>query len=349
MKKKLAQELNEYIFEQGSGFGPSLACLLNTYFKHKKVIHPENEEIIKSRLKGYKQIYENFIIPKFSNIIEGITSNSNINFPKTKKQISNQFMLRSFEDVRKKVRNSYDKQYSLDNITLNAMNSNQPMPTKNDYINFYFNNQLNHIFSYRFKLNKKIDGKIKNIIRSIKHKYLTEKLGENFYEDESTSKIKDYEKQIYRTIDKFIVEVCKDTNHYWNNYSNYHKKYNEKINKLMLADILGFSIVELDQKKAEENINNICYKLSNGSLNLKGFYIIDHRCDDHRERLNYLKPGGVHITLVDKGLSNYPLELHYLDHKSKVYDMFGPNAHFLYDQKGKIKTLSKEILDKNIS
>ncbi len=316
---ELSDILNEAVSEMGTGFGPSLIGMY--LFGPFGIKHSEKDKLLdlhfsKNSIKNLKErselieeIYSRTILPKTQNLVDILTGGI-ASFPDSFVKFENNFKVEPFENIRKIIKENYELQFGIDDITAESLSSNEEMRYKNDYVKFYFDKKHNFLFKFRFKKKKNAIDKY-----SIRYRALS-KSDKNKFGD-------------------FIAEVSIDTNEFWKNETleKYYKLYGKDLVNTMLADYCGFSIIDLNQKRAEKRMSILEKKAS--IYNYSGFNIVNRRFDDHRKRVDTQRPGGLHLTFVDKGQPNFPIEVQYMGIKSLMYDMFGPNKHSLYTLRGK--------------
>lgn len=310
--KSLENRLNLAIEELGSGFGPALVNLLIYGPIDKKIISSDNLEVLTSREKLIQSAYENLILPKRDKIITSLTDSS-VNVCKDKSKLFGKFQVEPFEKIREILKQSYRGDFPIDDLTLNGLNGSEPLP-ENNYVEFAKLNDI--LVAQRFK--KK--DKLKEKYQIIKQR--------NDLED--------------NLILEFILGVAENPLMFWNDIESYNVKYDKyylsncsdkKYTDLMLGDDFGLKIIDLNQNRSENSLE----KLSQLGINVKipGFDLISQRYDDHRYREKSFRPGGLHYTLTDKGLQNFPVEVQVQGIYSAILDLFGENAHRIYTSRGK--------------
>jgi len=129
------------------------------------------------------------------------------------------------------------------------------------------------------------------------------------------------------------VDISENDYTSWDKHNYYLNKYGEHTLNMMLGDFFGTKIVDMNQKHAESNMERL---VSIGpKINFHQFSVVNGRFKDHRERNKKYRPGGIHYTLVDKALPNYPIEVQFRTIKDECLNLFGENAHYLYGLNGK--------------
>lgn len=317
---ELEKKLNENVSERIDGLGPSIVALLlyspnETGLSEK--LTAENKEILENRFLEIEDTYQKKLLPKFSNLISSFISSS-LGFPTTRKEINEYFSRRSLDEIKSKLWDTWLNQYPLDEVTSNALSGD--VCRQIDFDNepfFYFNGKSGYIFSYRFKNGEKLKGKLKRKFEKLK-------------QEEDKSEIEAKNKLL-----EFAIEVTDDPYDFWSLYDVYEGKYGENITEMMLADFLGFKMINLDQKDGEKVMCEIKDRYNKNHLGVHGFDLVTERFDDHRWRAEEDRPGGLHFTVQDMGLLNYPVEVQYLTHRDFVMDLFGPNSHLRYENQGK--------------
>ena len=330
----LVDRLNNAISEINIGVGPSQTNLILHGPIDRNLISKENLDILKSNEKLFKDNYNNFIFPKIREIVRVITQD-NSDFPKTKKELDNVFKYRTPEEVRKKIRNSYKGQFELDSITDEHLFSDEKITHRsNKGKRFYFDENSEYIFSKRYKFREKIIKKLGikfgKMVRA-KNKHLFEKKQSRF------KKLYRITKGMIRAgkddVLDFAVNAVENNYNWWNNYSEYAKIYSEEELDMMLGDLFSIKITDLNQKRAEKNMDRIVRNYKKADFH--NFSLVEKRFDDHRWRNKEGRPGGIHCTLVDKMWITYPIEIHYLGIKDECANLFGEHADYLYELNGK--------------
>ena len=313
--KAFYTQLNGLIEDHGYIFGPSQLALIMYGPIDKSKIRKTTLAILKERESSIELNYRNNILPKIHQIVTPLT-NSKADFPK-KKDLESKLMVIPFEVIREEARHFFREygDFEMDIETKNNFLSNRKMKD-NEVVRFGFDFKHGFIFSTRTKQDQSTAKKITDKYTQLS---LTDK-----------SKFGD-----------FVLEVCKFPLDYWNEdcQEMMHNEFSEKLNRLMINDYLGLKIVEFNQKRAELNLERLSKEGPN--ILVKGFKGILRRFDDHREDKINKVPGGIHLTFVDSGHINYPIEIQYLDSESFILDLFGPNCHYLYTLRGKNKNREK--------
>jgi len=304
----LVKRINEHIEFYGSGFGPALNNLLLYGPVDKRHISNNNLDILKDRQIVINQAYNKSIVPKIGILVNAITPDE-VKMPKNNSKLKEILKVRPFEEVRKKIASKYNGQFEMSPETLKGLYSDKKL-NKNKEIKFAFVN--NYLISYRQK----------NPIM-IKKKY------DNLYSKLILGKEYDYDDGIFF---EFLEKTMSDSFRYWEKFSFFDKVYGE-LNDFMIGDDFGLKIVDLNQKRSDKTMEDL---VSLGpKLKIPGFNIISERFDNHRNRVDIKRPGGIHYTLTDAGLSNFPMEVQFMGIKSFIYDKFGPHAHELYTYRNK--------------
>lgn len=319
MDKSLVVLLNKTIKEEGSGFGPALNNLILYGPYDKRILSNENLNLLKDRQKVISDAYKTSILPKLGDIIGTITPN-NIKITSDKKKLSHILKVRPFEWVRSQIAKEYKGQFKLDTFTLEGIFSKEDL-SKNDYIKFALVN--GYILSYR----QKDPEKLKEKYSILYDKYINS--DDYLISNDLSSKNFMYTPKIF---EDFLVATLKGSYKYWDEFSYYNRVYSD-LNNFMVGDDFGVKIIDLNQKRAEETMETLV--TLNGDLSFSSFNNVKERFDDHTKRVSSSRPGGVHYTLTDKGLRNFPVEVQFSGIKSFIYDKFGPNAHDIYSFRGK--------------
>lgn len=309
---KDSKRLNDAIHDLGYIYNPSLTYLLSLDILPFH-IDDESKKILKHNLDTTYINYDRMIFPRLENILEVLVSD-NINVKTLR--------VEPFDRIRTRLRDAYfhpineslDLETDTSNLTtLDGLTSKAPMANENRYVQFSYDKGHKYIIALRRKDPEKLQQKLKSKVKEINLE------GSGDY------------------LSKFILEVCESPNAYWEPETNldYSRRYCESINNILVGDIVGAKIIDLNYSRAQKRMEELA---SHGpNLFINGFKNIPQRFNDHRERVKDYKPGGVHYTFTDVAL-NFPLEVQYLDLLSQIYDMFGPNAHPLYTLRGKKKS-----------
>ncbi len=313
----LASEIDESIWEIGNGYGPSLIGLylhgpsgIMVPDEEKKLIIPIDDysiNVLLEREKIIDEVYKKQISPKICSIVSSLTDGRG-SFPD--KCRMNAFKVRPFEDVRKILKDNFKWQFDLDSDTGRELFSTDSMNITNNYVRIYHDKGNNYLYFMRQKQNS-----------NSRSKY-----------DLQYDKLKTDNQDIFPY---FLERISKDEFYFWDeeHYKKYKEVYGEDIVRMMLGDYMGVKIVDLNQDRAKKRLEDLS-KIG-VEIKIPGFKVVPDRFDNHIDRLKENRPGGIHYTLVDKGLSNFPIEIQFLDFESMVRDMFGPNKHYLYTQRGK--------------
>jgi hypothetical protein len=309
MNKDIYREINSGIEDMGNGFGPGLINLFLYGPFDKSFITSDNLELLKTKEFINQEIYSHLILPKIQSIVTKLT-HSSIRVSKNKHTLLSKLEISPFESIREKINSEYSGQFNLDETTKNALSSKEILK-ENDYIRFAFLNDL--MVSTRMKKLKNSQQKYKTI----------------FKENQLTQP----------GLLDFLSIIANDPIEFWQNFEIYEELYSKPDTKIgnytdmMLGDDFGLKIVDLNQTRSDENLEKLVETFS--STKIPGFKIVPSRFDDHRERLKSYRPGGLHYTIIDIGLTNFPIEVQVQSLKSYIYDKFGPNSHELYSFRGK--------------
>ena len=307
-KKNLVRRLNNAICKQGAVMGPSLTSLILYGSTGGKILNKENLSILEYNAEMFEDTYRNFIFPKYKGIVRTITKR-NSDFPANKKELYSHFIERSPESIRKKLRDSYNGQFRLDETTAQALFSENKICNGNYKTSkFFFNKGSEDMFSMRYKTPEKIRKKLHTNFNK-----MTRDEKNNFLD--------------------FVVEVAENDYASWNNYDKYSKKYSKEVLDMILGDLAGIKIADLNQKRAEKTMERL--HKNRKKIDFYNFFVVDKRFYDHRKRNKEDRPGGIHCTLVDKALPNYPLEVQFRSIKDEFFNLFGKYAHYLYSLNGK--------------
>lgn len=303
------KEINHGIEHMGSGFGPGLVNLFLYGPFDNSFIRYDNLEILKMKEFTNQDIYSRLILPKIQSIVTSLT-HSSIKRPKNKQKLLSKLEISPFETIRTKINSEYSGKFNLDEITKTALSSKESLK-ENDYIKFAFLNDL--MLSTRIK-------KIENSQQKYKIIFEENQLSHNGLLD-------------------FLSVIANDPIEFWQNFKVYKEMYSkpdtniEDYTEIMLGDDFGLRIVDLNQKRSDESLENLVGNFSN--IQIPGFKIVSDRFDDHRERVKSHRPGGLHYTIIDAVYTNFPIEVQVQSLKSFIYDKFGPNAHEIYNYRGK--------------
>ncbi len=302
-EKNLVRRLNNAISKSGTSMGPSSTNLILYGPIDKKLISKENLSILEYNTEVFEDTYRNHIFPKYKGIVRTMTKR-NSDFPNNKKELYNYFMKRSPESIRRKLRNSYDGQFGLDKATAQAVFSEKKIYNENyENLKFFFNRGSEDMFSMRYKTSEKIKKKLHTNF-------------EKMTRDEKNNLL------------NFVVDIAENDYTFWKNYDKYNKKYSKEVLDMMIGDLAGIKIVDLNQKRAERTMERL--HKDRKKTDFYNFFTVDKRFDDHRKRNKDNRPGGIHYILIDKALSNYPLEVQFRSIQDEFFNLFGKHAHYLY-------------------
>ncbi|MFH1521898.1 MAG: hypothetical protein ABIF18_02985 [archaeon] len=307
-KKNLVRRLNDAISSSGSAMGPALTSLILYGPTGKEILNKDNLDILESNAETFEDTYRNHIFPKYKGIVRTITKR-NSDFPANKTELYGHFVERSPESIRKKFRDSYRGQFELDKTTAQALFSENKIYNVNyKTLKFFFNKGSEDMFSMRYKtpekIRKKLHTNFEKMTRAEKNNSLN-----------------------------FVVDVAENDYASWSNYDKYSKKYSKEVLDMILGDLAGIKIVDLNQERAEKTMEELSKSRKN--IDFHNFFSIDKRFYDHRKRNKKNRPGGIHCTLVDKALPNYPLEVQFRSIQDEFFNLFGKYAHYLYSLNGK--------------
>lgn len=304
----LIKKLDEAIYSSGSAMGPALTNLILYGPIDRSSISSDNLAVLKDNAGSFEDAYNRWIFPKIGKLISTV-ARYDFNLPGDRKGLNRFFKKKSSDSIRSKFRNSYEGQFDLDDTTREALFSKEEIRNKYcERSKYSFNNKSQFMLSKRYK---GTDEVIK--------KYNT-----NF------NKLDDDEKNNFL---KFLVDIAENTHHSWLNHCDYLKKYGRETFDMLLGDIFGIKIVDMDLKRAEANMDKLAK--SGPAINFRNFIVIKNLFEDHRKRRENKIPGGIHYTLVDKALPNYPLEVQIRSIEDECLNLFGERAHCLYGLRGK--------------
>lgn len=307
-KKELEKRLNYAIGRSGIFMGPALTSLILYGPTGREILNKENLNILESNAGTFEDTYKNHIFPKYKGIVRTITKR-NSDFPANKQELYSYFIKRSPESIRKKLRDSYRGQFELDKTTAQALFSENPICNENyEALKFFFNKGSEYIFSMGYKIPEKIRKKLHTNFEKMTH-------------DEKNNFL------------DFVIDVAENDYAAWSNYNKYDAKYSKEVLNMILGDLARIKIVDLNQERAEKTMERL-YK-NRKKIHFHNFFVIDKRFYDHRARNKSGRPGGIHCTLVDKALSNYPLEVQFRSIEDEFFNLFGKHAHYLYSLRGK--------------
>ena len=196
------------------------------------------------------------------------------------------------------------------------------------FLKYYYFEEQKTIISYRFKETLSLIDKYE-----INYNKLLKK---EFIEDEKEKKeVKNLffgkEKFINDTIFRLVSDITSNPKLEWDNYeTNFFRRFGNIAKNFLLTDIVGFKINLLDHT----NENDFELRFLTAPDKIEKMIEIKFRCENHFKRLEQKRPGGIHLTYRHKE-KNLPIEIQILDLKSTVYDLFGPNSHEKYVEKGK--------------
>ncbi|GEM_PF-1155878 len=312
MESDLTRRLNEVVSKKGIGMGPSITNLILYGPVDRGLITTENLDILKKNEILIKSNYDNHIIPKLHSIVRKFIGNTS-SFPETKRELNYAFRECTPEERRKKLRDSYRKQFKIDNITSKHLLSDERISNRGEEeVAYYFTKNSEYMFSIRMKKEESISGKLKI----------------NF------PKMNDIERT------KFLYSVVNiaEDNHLWERYNHHSGTYSRENLDMFLADLLGLEMVDMNYERAERKIQEWGEHIKRSGRNHKAFKFhnfsaVEKRADDHSNRDDG-RPGGIHLILYDK-LLKYPVEARYLSIKDKFEDSFGKWAQHRYKFHGK--------------
>lgn len=307
-KRKLTKRLDDAISNSGSAMGPALTNLILYGPMDGDLISDNSRDILEFNTTLFEKIYNGSVLPKIGNIFHMLTQD-NSNFQKNRRKLNRCFRKRSPDSIRKKIRDSYRGQFGLDSVTAEGLFSENKIWNKYDEgLKYCFDKGSNFIISKRYKN-----------VDEMRKKYCVR-----------FDKLNDNERE---KILEFVVDVAENNYASWNNHARYLNDYGKNSLEMMLGDIFGVKIVDLDQRRAETTMERL---VEVGlRINFRNFSIVRDRFRDHRDRNKELRPGGIHYTLIDKALPNYPIEIQFRSIKDECFNLFGEKAHYLYGLKGK--------------
>lgn len=337
--------LNKSLQNNAGEIWPSItyACI---YGPIRGYLNPDTIEYLQDAIKVIEQRYNKFILPKTKNIFKVINDpfysqdldeinraskildleltkeeknediitslnrriiklDSKI-YPQTKKDLESKFNLIDFYNIKKIYQEKYIDQFEIPDEVRKELSCPILKSKENKYIDFLITE--NEVYSKRFKNDKRSFEKYTM-------KYL---------------KLKKEDKDNYLNL---INEIVSDPFNFWEKYSVYLEKgySHELLESVMVADTFGMKEIILNGRRANAKIKQL--KKDGLNLNFEGFNIIKPRFDDHTKRVKDFKPGGIHYTLTDCSMKNFPLEVQVLDLKSAIFDMFGIHSHTKYSIK----------------
>jgi hypothetical protein len=305
---ELVKRLDEAIYSSGSAMGPALTNLILHGPIDRSLVSGDNLAVLKDNADSFEDAYNRWVFPKIGEIA-GTVAKYDFNLPGDRRGLNRFFKKKASNNIRTKFRNSYDGQFDLDSTTREALFSKEEI--RNGYgerSKYFFNKDSQFMLSKRYK---KTDEVIK--------KYNT-----NF------DKLGDDEKDNFLG---FAVDVAENSHYFWRDHCYYSEKYGKETLDMMLGDMFGIKIVDMDLKRAEVNMDRLAK--SGPAINFRHFLVVKRLFEDHRGRRENKIPGGVHYTLVDKTLPNYPLEVQFRSIEDECLNLFGENSHYLYGLSGK--------------
>ncbi|MBR9676182.1 hypothetical protein GOV05_04180 [Candidatus Woesearchaeota archaeon] len=316
---ELSDKINEAITNYGLGLSSSMVYLLKyggeVYGEDFKLdISPENKRQLRDRIVDIKETTDK-LKPRLGLVVNTFTG-CKVTYDSPKKKGATELKVRPFKDLRAILRESYEThkrkiEEPLDKITLTHLFDREEKLPPNTHVEF---GHQKNCFIYGLRIKQK-----ENYLNKLRIKWgaLSKKDKSRFPE--------------------FIAEVASVSYNYWEpeHHSEFYNEFGRKLNETLLGDVVGFRIVDIGPKNAEKNINKLKNNLLGKGRSIPGFYILPETFDDHTERLKDKRPGGIHVTLVDRGHTNFPIEVQYWSLTSQIYDLFGPHARALYEVRGK--------------
>ncbi len=304
--KNIVRRLNSALSKSGSNTNPSLTNLILHGPIDKRIISSDNLKILKKNEGKIRKFYNTDILPKIENLIVAMTRGG-IRLSNGHEGLSGYFSKKSPEVIRRKLRASYGGQFALDEITAAALFSEERMPYEYaKWSKHSFSKGSNHMVSYRHKETESIISKLKTNFAK-----LTDGGEINFWD--------------------FVMDAAENNYSYLCDFRHYREKYGKKVTDMLPYDLFGVKIVEMSQKKSEENME---YLVDKGlSIDFRHFDVVDIR--DHRDRNEECRPGGVHYTLKDKAFRTYPVEVQFRSIKDECFNLVGKKCSRFYEGHGK--------------
>lgn len=264
-----------------------------------RMISAQSLEYLKENEGRAQKTYNKIILPKIEGLFREM-SRYGAGFPCGPKGPA-VFSTRKPEEIRRKIKNSYNNQFKLSGTTTEALNSMENMPY--DYTKgsmYCFNRNSEHIVSLRRKLKQE---ETRKIVTNYNKLDADERVGVwNF--------IAGYAEMGARTSESHNYLL---------------KKYGKKITDIMIDDSFGIKILNMNQKKFKDNAD---FLTGRGLEDFKDFHTI--RVKDHRGRNDNLRPGGLHYILTDKYFPGFPIEVQFRGIKDEVYNLLEKHASWKY-------------------
>lgn len=314
-KNNLRERLNRIIDDSGSEMGPALNNLILLGPIKKTLISDSNIRKLEKRNKTFEDFYYRNIFPKIGIMFEGFAGGS-YGIPKDKNGLSCSFEYRNPEEIRERFKISYGiQQFRLDKFTKHGLfGDNVKLYRHGDNEIHCFNDNSGHILSSRYKSQHEIESKYETIY----------------------SKLSGLEKRKFLG---FVVDIAENNFDSWSNYSYYKEKYDENSMEMLLGDIFGVKIVDLNQERARQKMKKLAR--NKGEISFGSFSSVKERFKDHRWRTPQLRPGGIHYTMIDSEFENYPVEIMFRGIRDEAYNLYGPNRHDKYCENGKKKNKTR--------
>lgn len=304
----LKERLNNVIWKSGSEMGPALNNLILYGPFRRGFVSDANLDILEKNNCSFEDFYEKNIFPKvgrmFNSFAEGI-----YRIPNDKNELNCLFEYRTAEEIRERFRVSYGvQQFKLDDVTRDGLFVDDNLYRHGDNVLHCFNDESGHMLSSRYKSDQEMLAKYAAIY----------------------SKLTGVEKRKFLG---FVVDVAESNAGSWKDYSYYEEKHGARSMEMLLGDIFGVKIVDLNQERAKRKIK----KLANmgGDISFDNFSSIKEKFKDNRWKTAKLRPGGIHYTIVDAEFPNYPVEVMFRGIRDEFYNLYGPNRHDVYANSGK--------------
>jgi len=300
----LLGQLNDSLAKVGTGANPSLTNLVLHGPINKELIKSENLENLRYAEKSFPATYEKQVLPKLDGIFRSITRDDYSSICRGRLP---RFQKRSGTSLRNKLRDSYRGDFVLDEVTSSALfNRDEFHGSYTKDAKFWFNTNSDYIINFRHKKGSSKKDKLMNKFDTI---------GEGARD----------------RVLSLAVDVARDNYNIWNNYGSLLKKHGKETCDILLKDYFGIKIVDCNMGRFSEN----GVLIANAGENLAFYNFNTVENEDHRKRNEDNRPGGFHITLSDKSLQGFAIEVQYRSLQDEIFNMLGENASFRYENEGK--------------
>ena len=330
IRKEHSQRMSRHLSETGVLLNPSL----NALCQHSDLfdLTTQAKEQLRRGSEQHEIMYQQMIIPYLPDIVRAITRDRTIDFDTNKPERA------CVESVRKFLRRSYldtslhnqtrKNKSAIDDITLNTLNSTNPLPTSNyglKNVKYFSLLKQGMLVSYRPKYVARLSSKQQEKVQEVVDAGLIEQLYE-FIEEGVCSPQPMWRTDIYtQIVSKYKVLETVDPH-------TKKESFITPITDAAVGDNLGVRVLVADAQRARRIQESILR--GSASLGQQGFGIVPGKIEDHRQRrYDEQKPGGVHLTVITKGPLALPFEMQVYSVVDEILDKFGPFSHHRYEKK----------------